>query len=136
MDEIIDRLQELNEPVPVPLDLPDYDTLVEVEEAILIPMPDDLKEFFLEVSNVVYGTLEPVTVADSSSHTYLPEVAAVAWDMGVPRYLIPICEDRGSYYCIAQDGRIFHWQGGDLDEEIYWRNIWEWAAEVWLEGNY
>ena len=35
--------------------------------------------------SVVYGSLEPVTVTDPQSHTYLPEVAANAWDAGVDR---------------------------------------------------
>ncbi len=135
MDDIIDRLQELSESIPVPLELPDEDILVEVEEAILIPMPRDLKNFLLEVSNVVYGSLEPVTAADPYSHTYLPEVAAQAWDAGLPRYLIPICAHGDDYYAIAQDGRVFMWQNGVLDEDNPWMTIWDWALEIWLDNN-
>ena len=32
MEEVIEQLRELSEPVPVPLELPDDDRLVEVEE--------------------------------------------------------------------------------------------------------
>ncbi|MFE1817352.1 SMI1/KNR4 family protein, partial [Metapseudomonas otitidis] len=77
-----------NEPVPVPLELPDEDLLVEIEEELLINMPFGLREFLLTVSDVVYGSLEPVTVTDPQSHTYLPDVAANAWDAGVPRDLV------------------------------------------------
>ncbi len=130
MEDVIDILRERNEPVPVPLDLPDEDLLVEIEEELLISMPDDLRYFLLTVSDVVCGKLEPVTVTDRNSHTYLPEVAAVAWSMGLPRRYLPICEHNGAYYCISQDGTVLLW-----DERISndsWDNIWQWVREVWL----
>ncbi len=130
MEDVIDILRERNEPVPVPLDLPDEDLLVEIEEELLISMPDDLRFFLLTVSDVVYGKLEPVTVTDRNSHTYLPEVAAVAWSLGLPRRYLPICETNGAYYCISQDGTVLLWDQRIGDES--WENIWQWAREVWL----
>ena len=130
MEDVIDMLRERNEPVPVPLDLPDEDLLVEIEEELLISMPDDLRFFLLTVSDVVYGKIEPVTVTDRNSHTYLPEVAAVAWSLGLPRRYLPICETNGAYYCISQDGTVLLWDQRISDES--WENIWQWAREVWL----
>ena len=130
MEDVIDILRERNEPVPVPLDLPDEDLLVEIEEELLISMPDDLRFFLLTVSDVVYGKIEPVTVTDRNSHTYLPEVAAVAWSLGLPRPYLPICETNGAYYCISQDGTVLLWDQRISDES--WENIWQWAREVWL----
>lgn len=98
MEEVIEQLRELNEPVPVPLELPDEETLVEIQEEILIHLPFELREFLLKVSDVVYGRLEPVTASDPQSHTYLPEVASVAWDRGLPRDLVPLCQDGRDYY--------------------------------------
>jgi hypothetical protein len=83
MDDVIDMLRERNEPVPVPLELPDEDLLVEIEEQLYVALPDDLRAFLLTVSDVVCGRLEPVTVTDPNSHTFLPEVAAVAWSLGL-----------------------------------------------------
>ena len=34
MEEVIEQLRELNEPVPVPLELPEEELLVEIEEQI------------------------------------------------------------------------------------------------------
>lgn len=130
MDDIIELLREVNEPVPVPLDLPDDDLLIEIEEALYISLPDDLRLFLLTVSDVVYGHLEPATVADPNSHTYLPEMAAVAWSMGLPRQHLPICEGNGGYYYIRHDGAVGFWDGSKCDEE--WDTIWHWAKEVWL----
>lgn len=134
MEEVIEQLRELNEPVPVPLELPEEELLVEIEEQILINLPFELREFLLKVSDVVYGRLEPVTVTDPQSHTYLPEVASVAWSLGVPRELVPICEDRGNYYCVEQDGTVLLWDGEEEDlTDDSWDSVWHWVREVWLE---
>ncbi len=133
MEDVIEKLRELNEPVPVPLELPEEELLVEIEEELLIGIPAEFREFLLLVSDVVYGRLEPVTVTDPHSHTYLPEVAATAWDLGVPRELIPLCEDDSSYYCVAEDGEVVLWADGDLTDES-WDSVWVWARDVWLES--
>jgi hypothetical protein len=132
MEEILDLLREYNETVPVPLDLPDEDQLIVAEEEMLLPIPRDMREYLLKASDVVYGSLEPVTVADPNSHTYLPEVAAVAWSLGVPRYLLPLCEVNGAYYCVEQEGEIVFWRDGELTDDN-WLTIWYWVREVWLE---
>lgn len=137
MEDVIDLLREKNEPIPVPLDLPDEDLLVEIEEALLMPLPDDLREYLLQASDVVYGSLEPVTVTDPRSHTYLPEVAAQAWDEGLPRYLLPICQIGDCYYCISEHGEVRFWNGHKLGKDPQgdkeWTNLWEWIREVWLQ---
>ncbi len=130
MDDVIDMLRERNEPVPVPLELPDEDLLVEIEEQLYVALPDDLRAFLLTVSDVVCGRLEPVTVTDPNSHTFLPEVSAVAWSLGMPRRFLPISESNGGYYCISQDGTVLFWDERITNES--WDSIWLWAREVWL----
>lgn len=132
MEEVIETLRERNVDVSVTLELPSEDDLVKVEEEILIPLPGDLRTYLLEASDVICGRLEPVTAVDPRSHTYLPEVCAQAWDIGLPREYIPVCELMDGYACIAQDGKVHHWsreQG--LEEE--WEDFWDWCSEVWLE---
>lgn len=136
MEDIVELLRENNELVPVPLELPDEDTLVEIQEALLIHLPYEYKIFLLTVSDVICGSIEPCTVADPHSHTYLPEVTAQAWDIGLPRHLIPICENLGRYYVIAQDGEVSLWEPGMEEESTEgetWDSIWHWARDVWLE---
>lgn len=133
MEEILELLRDSNQSVPVPLDLPDEDDLVVIEEELLLPIPRDVRTYLLEASDVVYGSLEPVTVADPHSHTYLPEVAATAWSLGVPRYLLPLCEDNGSYYCVEPEGEVVFWQDGELSGET-WSSVWQWVRDVWLES--
>lgn len=132
MDEIIEELRELAEDVPVPLELPEHDDTVEAEEVILLPLPWEFRQYLLTVSDVVYGYLEPVTVSDPSSHTYLPEVAAMAWSLGLPRDVFPICEADGGYYCMDPEGIVKFWRGGFDNEQ--WDSIWHWVRDVWIAG--
>lgn len=135
MEDVIDQLRELNEPVPVPLELPDEDLLVEIEEELLINVPLELREFLLTVSDVVYGKLEPVTVTDSHAHTYLPEVAANAWDAGVARDLVPICQDGNAYYVVDLENQVMLFDGdsGEMTDQA-WDSVWHWVRDVWLES--
>lgn len=137
MDDVIELLREKNEPISVPLELPDDDLLVEIEEQLLLPLPDDLWHYLLEASDVVYGALEPVTAADPRSHTYLPEVAAQAWNDGMPRHLLPVCQLGDGYYCISEEGEVRYWNGHKLGKDPQgnkqWANLWEWIRDVWLQ---
>ncbi len=133
MEDVLEMLQESQQHVLVPLELPDHDMLVVAEEELLLPIPVDVRSFLLEASDIIYGSLEPITVADPNSHTYISEVAAVAWSLGVPRHLLPICETGGHYYCADPEGEISFWKEGDTDGEI-WPSIWHWARDVWLES--
>ena len=137
MEDVIDELRERALDVAVPLELPDEDQLVEVEEQILISLPYELREFLLQVSDVIYGSIEPVTVTDSQSHTYLPEVAANAWAEGLPRELIPVCEYHGEnsveYYGISEEGEVVRWVDGEVTDDS-WPSIWLWVRDVWMES--
>jgi hypothetical protein len=133
MDEVIENLRRVNESVPVPLDLPTEEDLVDIEEQILLKLPADYRHFLLTVSDVVYGRFEPATAADPHAHNFLPELTVEAWENGLPRYLFPICQDDFRYYCMDSEGIISLWsQEGFADGE--WESIWEWADRVWL-GN-
>jgi hypothetical protein len=133
MDELIDELREANQPVPIPLELPEEDDLVEVQEALFISLNEDFQEFMLTVSDVVYGSLEPVTASDPTSHTYLPEIAAIAWNAGLPRDLVPLCEHQGNYYAVNEEGEVQYWEGGVKTEQS-WESVWYWARDVWLNS--
>ncbi|MGB0360986.1 MAG: SMI1/KNR4 family protein [Endozoicomonas sp.] len=133
MEDIIDELREHALDVSVPLELPDDDQLVEIEEQILVPLPYELREFLLNVSDIIYGSIEPVTVTDPHSHTFLPEMAANAWAKGMPRELIPICETNGEYYGISEEGEVVRWADGEVTDDS-WPSIWLWAKDVWLES--
>ena len=134
MEEVIAELRACSEHVPVPLELPDMDDIIDVEEQLLVSLDGDFRQFLLTVSDVVFGTLEPVTVADPNSHTYLPEVAATAWSLGVPRDLIPLCQDRHGYYCTNALGEVVYWAEGAVIDDEPWAGVWQWAEQVWLNS--
>jgi hypothetical protein len=135
MEDIIHKLRESAAATAFPLELPTEDDLIEIEEALCTPLPDDYKVFLLEVSDLIVGRLEPATAADPSMHTYLPEIASRAWENGISRELLPFCEDGEDVYCITMNNRVIKAQMFDyneIDEEDGWSSIWEWAELVWL----
>jgi hypothetical protein len=133
LDEIIRKLRQLNEPVPKPMRLPTRDEVGNVERQLAMTLHPDYCQYLLEASDVVYGTKEPCTVTPDGGHTNLVEVAQVAWNqMGVPRDLIPICEDNGDYYCMRQTGDVVFWShNGTSDEK--WPDLATWIKKVWIE---
>jgi hypothetical protein len=76
LSEVIAELRHRSEPVPRPARLPTAVEVTAVEATIGHTLPDDYRRFLLEASDVVLGTLEPATVTEPSSHTYLPRVIA------------------------------------------------------------
>jgi len=133
MENVIDALRENATPQSFPIELPDEDMLVVIEEEILLPIPFSVRLFLLNVSDLVVGSIEPVTASDPNSHTHLPEVTAQAWADGLPRDLLPICQVGADYYCTDQNGLIKLWSEGEMQKE-QWENIWRWAEEIWLRS--
>ncbi len=134
MNDIIAELREKNQDRFGSMELPDEDLLVELEEEILISIPADLKEYLLYGSDVVVGSLSPVTASDPHAHTHLPEVTATAWSLGLPRELIPICEANEGYYFISQEGSVGFWSAEDDITDDQWETLWEWISDVWMES--
>jgi len=133
MEDTLKSLRAAHQSIPVPLELPSEDTLVEVEEELLLPIPREMRRFLLQASDIVTGSLEPVTAADPHAHTHLPEVAATAWSLGLPRHLLPLCEVNGNWYCVDPEGEVWYWRDGEISDES-WPDVWCWAREVWLES--
>lgn len=134
MDEILEELLQAAESVPVPLELPEHEQLVDIEEEILLPIPPLFREFLLTASDNIYGSLEPATGADPSSHTYLAEMTAAAWDQGLPRDLMPICAHREGYYVVTQEDEIQIWSPVDGLETAVAETIWYWVRDIWLNS--
>ena len=132
LDEVIQALRELNEPVPQPLRLPTPKKIDEVEERLGYQFHPDFRTYLRQASDVVYGTLEPVTVTPDSGHTDLRRVAPRAWDMGVPRSLLPVCEDNADYFCMNGRGEIVYWSHNGLTDEK-WPDLATWIKEVWID---
>lgn len=136
MDDVLEQLQAAAQAAAWGMEKPEHDQTVVAEEQMLLPFPAEFREFLLETGDLIVGSLEPAVVADASAHNYLPEMAANAWDAGVPRHLIPFCAHpraRAGYYCVDPDGEIQLWFGA-AQEAATWESIWYWARDVWLES--
>ncbi len=131
LDEMISRLRALNIKVPKPARLPSIEEIEAIETASGVSFPPELKHYLLLASDVVFGTLEPVTVTNPNSHTHFPIVLATARELGVPSDLIPICEDNSDFYCITLSGEVVFWSHNGINDER-WPSVASWIENVWI----
>src|SRR5438105_4017094 len=110
LNEAIRELRVRNERVPRPLRLPTSGEVDLAEKRVGVQFHPDFRRYLLEASDVVLGSLEPVTITRPASHTDLLKVSQSAWQAyGVPREYLPICESNADFYCISTSGEIFFW---------------------------
>ncbi len=133
LDQAIKELRERNEKVPIPMRLPTEAEVATAEKELGIPFPFDFRRYLLQASDIVFSTLEPVTVTDPENQTHLTEVACAAWeDMDLPPDLLPFCEDNGDYYCLNKQGEAVFWSHNDGAITEKWENLATWIEEVWI----
>ena len=131
METILALLRTLNEPVPKPPRLPTLDEITQAEQKYDFTFHDDYKQFLLEASDVVLGTLEPTTIPSDTGHTFIGEVVTNARQLGLPLTFVPIAEDNGDYYCMKPSGDIIFWSHHGVNDEC-WPDLETWIREVWI----
>jgi hypothetical protein len=132
LDDALRELRSRNEPAPLPLRLPTVTEVDDAERRLGVSFPPDFRRYLLEASDVVCGTVEPVTITRPDSHTDLLKVADDAWQgYGVPRDLLPICEDNSDFYCINSANEVMFWSHNGLSSEK-WPNLAHWIMDVWI----
>jgi hypothetical protein len=131
--KVIGELREKNEEVPEPLRLPTVEEVTSAEEKLGVEFPGDYRVFLLTASDIIYGALEPALLTDPDSGDDLVRLATEGWErVGIPRELLPICEDNADYYCMNEAGEILFWETDGLTGEK-WKNMAEWIRKVWIE---
>jgi hypothetical protein len=133
LDEAFEELRSKNESVPLPLRLPTELEVEDAENRLGTSFPPDFRRYLLEASDIVCGTVEPVTITVPGSHTDLYRVVKDAWDVyGVPRELLPLCESNADFYCMNSDNEIVFWSHNGWSSEK-WPSLAHWVKEVWIE---
>ena len=132
LDDALHELRSRNESVPKPMRLPSVAEVDDAERRLGVKFPPDFRRYLLDASDVVCGIIEPVTITSPESHTDLFKVVDDAWETcGMPRDLLPICEDNGDFYCINRAGEIVFWsQDGGTSEK--WPSLAHWIQDVWI----
>jgi len=134
LGDVILDLRSRNQPVPRPIRLPKESEVREFEDHLGLQFHPDYRRYLLEASDVVFGTLEPVTITRPESHTHLPLVVSDARAMGVPDDLLPICEDNGDYFCVDVVGTVRYWSHNGATDES-WPTVAQWIHDVWIGEN-
>ena len=132
MNEIAEALRERALDTVFGLELPEIEDVVDAQEQMLIHIPVAFRDYLLSCSDVIYGHFEPVTINDPSSHTYLPEVAAEAWERGLPREYLPLCIHNDDVFCVAEDDKVLLWHEGEEEPEEVCEDVWAWIRDYWL----
>ena len=126
------ELRNRNGTVPNPLRLPSETEVDNVEKALGVRFHRDFRRYLLEVSDVVFGMFEPVTITQPGAHTDLLEVVKAAWEgYGVPRDRVPICEDNADFYCMNEGGQVVFWSHNGWSSET-WPSLADWIERVWI----
>jgi hypothetical protein len=132
LSQAIRELRDRNEPVPLPLRVPTVEEVNAAEIRLGIRFHPDFRRYLLEASDVAYGCFEPVTITRADAHHDLLKVAENAWQRwGVPRTLVPICEDNADFYCMNAEGEVLFWSHNGLSSER-WPSLAEWISNVWI----
>ena len=132
LDAVIRELRILNELVPKPMRLPTPQEVKSAEEKLGIQFHPDYRRFLLEASDAVVGVLEPATLTIPGDYTDLMNVCETAWkNYGVPKELLPICEDNGDFFCMNTHGEVVFWSHNGWTSEK-WPNLASWIKDVWI----
>ena len=130
LDDAIRELRARHEPVPLPVRLPTPAEVKAAERRLGVSFHPYFRRYLLEVSDVNYGVIEPVTITRAESHTDLFKVAGAAWDnFGVPRDLLPICESNADFYCMNSAGEVVYWSHNGWSPQK-WPSLADWMEQV------
>ena len=112
-------------------------TDLEIEEAqrkLNFIFPIEYINFIKSSYDLGETTLEALEICNPGSHVDIYTVIADARKYyGLPKELLPICEDNSDYYCLNNLGEIIYWSHNGLTDEK-WKNITEWRNQMIAEA--
>lgn len=133
LDAAFKELRGRDQPVPKQRRLPTEVEVARAEADLAITFHPDYRRFQLEVSDVVYGVLEPALVLPGlMPYIDLRVVARDGWQLGVSRDSLPFCTDNGNFYFIDPTGIVRYWDHDTQDESGRRASFAEWIIEDWL----
>lgn len=131
LSETFEKLRARHVDTPIQQRLPTESDVDAVEAVLGVSLPSDLRLFLLEVSNVSVGNIEPATLDQLDSHTYILNIIESARRYGVPDNLLPFCEDNADFFCFNERDEVEYWSHNGVTDER-WPNLAAWIEDVWL----
>lgn len=132
LDNVLDKLRSLDESNSGTSRLPTQEDVSNAERDLGVTFHPDYRRFLLTASNVTFGILEPAVVSPEPTYRNLIKVARCGWKIGVPKDVLPICDDNSDFFCLAPDGSIHFWSHNGWDD-AKWPNLADWISERWIE---
>lgn len=116
------------------LPLPEEMDIQAIEKTIGFSLPNDLRRFCLEVSNLNFEVYDPAT-ANGGVSSYLYNVINAAWGEGESKDWIAFCEADGGYFCIhkaTQAVKLFSSTPGHGEKNYL--NLADWIDKIYFES--
>lgn len=133
LEDTLLALRERNEDVPSPVAPATRAQVAQAERDLHFTFHPDFVQFLTEASDITHGTFEPGVLAEPGTHLDLLRIARSGWeDWGIPRDVLPFCEDNADFFCMRKDGSVFFWSHDGLLGPEEWPSLADWIADAWM----
>jgi hypothetical protein len=139
--DILEKLKSLNQPVPLPPQLPTEADVMAAEEKLGVKFPPSYVKYQLEYSDINVGHLEMYSLfEDDDRLNLISNVNNVRKYHRLDEHLLPFVEEQdGDYFCFNLESNgpeyeVVYWShNGTTDEK--WDNFLDWVERRWIGEN-
>ncbi|HEY0042502.1 MAG TPA: SMI1/KNR4 family protein [Flavisolibacter sp.] len=139
--DILEKLKSLNQPVPLPPQLPTEADVMAAEEKLGVKFPPSYVKYQLEYSDISVGHLEMYSLfEDDDRLNLISNVNNVRKYHRLDEHLLPFVEEQdGDYFCFNLESNgpeyeVVYWShNGTTDEK--WDNFLDWVERRWIGEN-
>ena len=139
--DILEKLKSLNQPVPLPPQLPTEADVMAAEEKLGVKFPPSYVKYQLEYSDINVGHLEMYSLfEDDDRLNLINNVNNARKYHRLDEHLLPFVEEQdGDYFCFNLESNgpeyeVVYWShNGTTDEK--WDNFLDWVERRWMGEN-
>ena len=139
--DTLEKLKSLNQPVPLPPQLPTEADVMAAEEKLGVKFPPSYVKYQLEYSDINVGHLEMYSLfEDDDRLNLISNVNNARKYHRLDEHLLPFVEEQdGDYFCFNLESNgpeyeVVYWShNGTTDEK--WDNFLDWVERRWMGEN-
>ena len=139
--DTLEKLKSLNQPVPLPPQLPTEADVMAAEEKLGVKFPPSYVKYQLEYSDINVGHLEMYSLfEDDDRLNLISNVNNARKYHRLDEHLLPFVEEQdGDYFCFNLESNgpeyeVVYWShNGTTDEK--WDNFLDWVERCWIGEN-
>jgi hypothetical protein len=139
--DTLEKLKSLNQPVPLPPQLPTEADVMAAEEKLGVKFPPSYVKYQLEYSDINVGHLEMYSLfEDDDRLAMINNINNARKYHRLDEHLLPFVEEQdGDYFCFNLESNgpeyeVVYWShNGTTDEK--WDNFLDWVERRWIGEN-